>query len=318
MYLLVVLLLAGGVLMMLEKPRKPVSHAPDRKLPVAAAKKRPAPPPRPAAEKPDLAVPSEKLADKELPAEKPKLPPIHQKYTSHQVAPPLARTPETPVRSGTVAIIIDDMGKSTAEVRELMSIGVPLTFAVIPGLGKSEQVAQAASGKGFQVLLHIPMEPKDYPRKRLEANGLLLSQDSAEIEEKMDGYLRQVPHAVGANNHMGSRYTEDRERMGKVLGVLKGKGLFFVDSMTTSGSVGVALSREMGVRAAARNVFIDNSDDVAAIKAQLGVLAGLAARKGSAVGICHPHRATIRALSEELPRLQSRGVRFVYVSKLVR
>lgn len=318
MYLLVALLLAGGVLLLLEKFKKTVSHVPEKKPPIVAGKKRVGPPSRPALPKPDVTAPTEKPAEKGKPAETAKLPPVHRRFTSQTVAPPAVRKPEAPVGRGTVAIIIDDMGTSTAEVRELMAIGVPLTFAVIPGLRQSEQVAQAANSGGYQVLLHLPMEPKDYPRRRLEANGLLLSQDNAEIEDRMAGYLRHVPHAVGANNHMGSRFTEDRERMREVLGVLKGKGLFFVDSLTTAGSVGIPLSHEMGVRSVARNVFIDNSTDVNAIKAQLGTLARLAAKKGSAVGICHPHRSTIQALVEELPVLKSRGVHFVYVSKLVR
>lgn len=317
-YLLVVVLLAGGVFLLLEKGTKTVRQAPEKKPRTVAVEKGRGAPSRSAAEKPDSRVPAEKQTRQAEPGEPVKQPPVQKKYTSHPVSPPVAKGPEAPLGSGTVAIIIDDMGKSTAEVRELMAIGVPLTFAVIPGLGQSEQVARAAHGGGCQVLLHIPMEPKDYPRKRLESNGLLLAYDSAAIEERVAGYLRQVPHAVGANNHMGSRFTEDREKMRTVLGVLKRKGLFFVDSLTTSGSVGVPLSRELGLKSAARNVFIDNSDDVNAIKAQLGTLARMAAKRGSAVGICHPHRATIRALAEELPLLQSRGIRFVYVSHLVR
>lgn len=317
-YLLVALLLAGGVLLLLEKFKKPAGQAPPGKPPIVAGKKRVVPPPRPAVTKPGVTEPKEKPAEKAKPGATVKLPPVHKRYTSQSVTPPAGMKPEAPVGRGAVAIIIDDMGTSTAEVRALMAIGVPLTFAVIPGLRQSEQVAQIADSGGYQVLIHVPMEPKDYPRRRLEANGLLLSQDNTEIGDRMAGYLRQVPHAVGANNHMGSRFTEDRERMRQVLGVLKRRGLFFVDSLTTSGSVGIPLSHEMGVRSVARNVFIDNSTDVNAIKAQLGTLARLAAKKGSAVGICHPHQATIRALEEELPVLRGRGVHFVYVSKLAR
>ena len=318
MYLLVVVLLAGGVFLLLEKGKKTVRQSPEKKPRTAAVETAQRAPSRSAAVKTDGRVTAEKQVLKEEPGEADKQPPVQKKYTTHPVAPPVGKAAEAPLGSGTVAIIIDDMGKSTAEVRELMAIGVPLTFAVIPGLGQAEQVARVAHGSGYQVMLHIPMEPKDYPRKRLESNGLLLAQDNAAIEGRMAGYLRQVPHAVGANNHMGSRFTEDREKMRTVLGVLKGKGLFFVDSMTTSGSVGIPLSRELGVRTVSRNVFIDNSDNVPAIKAQLGTLARMAAKRGSAVGICHPHRATIRALAEELPALQSRGIRFVYVSHLVR
>ena len=130
--------------------------------------------------------------------------------------------------------------------------------------------------------------------------------------------MREVPYAIGANNHMGSRFTEDRAKMQTVLGFLKGRGLFFIDSKTTPHSVGYSLAREMGLETASRNVFIDNVQDVEAIKAQLEQLAGMARRKGVAIGICHPHNATILALTAAMPELQRSGINFVYVADLVR
>ncbi|HOI17843.1 MAG TPA: divergent polysaccharide deacetylase family protein [Geobacteraceae bacterium] len=322
-YLLITIVLIGLVLFLLERIKKPAPEKPGEKPPVAA--KKPAPPP---GEKPKQAGAPEKTAPPGIPSkpekaeemvpEKKPPPPVHKRYSAPAVAVPPV-TPPKVLGTGTVAILIDDMGTSVREAQELMAIGVPLTFSVIPGLKEAREVAATANRKGYEVMLHIPMEPQDYPRRRLEGNGLLLSHDDDEIEKRMAGYLQVVPNAVGANNHMGSRYTEDRDRMRRVLGILKENGMFFVDSMTTPKSVGLTVSREMGVHAAARSApFLDNSQDVAAIKTQLETLAKLAVKRGSAIGICHPHKATIRALQEELPVLKSRGIRFVYVSRLVR
>jgi polysaccharide deacetylase 2 family uncharacterized protein YibQ len=221
--------------------------------------------------------------------------------------------------SAVVAIIIDDMGSSVSEVRALMNIGVPLTFSVIPGLHQSREVATVAHNNGYEVMVHIPMEPQDYPQRRLESNGLLLSYGDNEIKSRMRGFANVIPYAIGANNHMGSRFTEDREKMGVVLSVLKENGMFFIDSMTTPKSVGLALSREMGLRTTARTApFLDNSEEVSAIKVQLASLTKLAVKKGSAVGICHPHRGTILALTQELPIMRQQGIRFVYASTLVK
>ena len=164
----------------------------------------------------------------------------------------------------------------------------------------------------------MPMEPKDYPQRRLEKNGLLMTDSDDEINKQVNEYLRVIPYAVGANNHMGSRFTENEPKMQDVLQILKGRGLFFIDSVTTPHSVGLKLAREMGVKTAARNVFLDNVQDVAAIRKQIQQLARLAVKRGSAIGICHPHRATIQALAEELPVLQKAGIKFVYASELVR
>jgi polysaccharide deacetylase 2 family uncharacterized protein YibQ len=321
LYIILTILVTALVLFLLETARKPAPPKPPALPPPAVKKPKPTPPPQPVPQKPvapEKQVVPEKPPVPEKPSKPQKPAPVHKKYTSAAVRPPV-ELPPLPAGTGRVALIIDDMGTRVSEVEELMSIGIPLTFSVIPGLREAREVAEAAHSGGYQVMVHIPMQPKDYPQRRLEGNGLLLSYDNEEIVRRMSGYFSQVPHAVGANNHMGSGFTEDREKMGEVLKILKSRKMFFVDSMTTPKSVGLSISREIGLPAVARTApFIDNSEDVAAIKVQLGALARMAVKRGSAIGICHPHRATIRALKEELPVLKGRGIRFVSVSSLVR
>lgn len=219
---------------------------------------------------------------------------------------------------GSLAIIVDDMGSSMQEARSLLAIDVPITFSIIPGLAREREVAELARSRGGEVMIHIPMEPKEYPKRRLEANGLLTTQSAAEMERRVSGYLQDIPYAVGVNNHMGSRFTEEGEKMRTVLKILKGKGLFFIDSRTTPASTGYSLAREMGIRTATRDVFLDNVQDEGYIKGQLDQAANAARRRGSAIAICHPHPATLRALAKYLPLLQGDGITFVHASELVR
>ncbi len=218
---------------------------------------------------------------------------------------------------GRLAIIIDDMGANLADARNLSSIGVPLTFAIIPGLRNSREVAAYAVSNNIPVMIHMPMQSKGWPERRLEANGLLVSMDDTALRKQIELYLRDIPRAVGANNHMGSEFTEDNERMRVVLSMLKGRGLFFVDSVTSSRSVAYSLARQMGVRTAKRNVFLDNEQNREYILGQLNQAVRVARANGSVIAICHPHPATIKALAEALPTLKQQGITLVTVSQLV-
>jgi uncharacterized protein len=218
--------------------------------------------------------------------------------------------------AGRVAIIIDDMGASMQDLQALLSIKVPLTFSVIPSLAHAKGVAEAAHGAGAEVMVHMPMEPEGYPKQRMESIGLLLAMDDQEIAKRVTGYFGSVPFAVGANNHMGSRFTQDPEKMEAVLKVLKGKGMFFVDSKTSPASVGGQVARQLGVKTASRQVFLDNVQNEAAIGKQLEQVAAVARKKGSAIAICHPHPATIRTLKAMLPELEKSGITFVHASGL--
>lgn len=243
---------------------------------------------------------------------------VHDDYTATVVPSPVERHDRPrPAGPGKLAIVIDDMGKGMQEARSLSDIGVPVTFAIIPGLPKVRQVALEAQRRGIETIIHLPMEPKGYPERRLEENGLLLSQADDEIAVRLNGYFREIPQAVGANNHMGSAFTENREKMAVVLGVLKGRGMFFVDSKTSGISVGESLARELGVRSASRAVFLDNIQNVGYISKQIRQAAAIARKRGSAIAIGHPHPATIQALAAELPRLRDEGITFVHVSSLV-
>jgi len=259
-------------------------------------------------------------------------PPAAKNYSaSSTVRPPLQQYPEpallpeetssgskTAGRPGRLAIVIDDMGSSMQEARSLAAIGVPLTFSIIPGLRSYRDVAAFAAANGIETMIHIPMQPKGWPGQRLEANGLLVSMDDSAISGRLEEFMRTLPSAVGANNHMGSEFTEHEDRMRIVLETLKGRGLFFVDSVTSPRSVGMRLARELDMKTGRRSVFLDNEQDGAYIRGQLNQALRQAKKTGGVIAICHPHPATIRTLEDALPGLAKQGITLVPASELVR
>lgn len=250
------------------------------------------------------------------------IPVIQPAPERHSSVPP-ALPPEAEVPAGSsgralLAIIIDDMGSSLQEARALKKIGVPLDFAIIPGLRYCREVAGFAAESGIETMIHMPMQSKGWPERRLEENGLLVAMEDQEIRQRLEEYLKQVPGAVGANNHMGSEFTERADRMRVVMEMLKGSGMFFVDSVTSPASAGGKVAREAGIRSSRRQVFLDNEQNEAYIAGQLQQAVRLARKQGAAIAIGHPHPATLAALSTHLPRLAEQGVTLVPVSRIVR
>jgi len=293
---------------LLFSPAKQTAKPPAEPPPVAQKRELPPHPP----------VTPPAVAQKSPEQEKTPAPP---EETVIRATPSPAPTPvpfETGKGEGRLAIVIDDMGTSMQEARSLTAIGVPLTFAIIPGLRSYREVASYAAANGVETMVHIPMQPKGWPQRRLEVNGLLVSMDDADIREHLEGYFRDIPRALGANNHMGSEFTEHDDKMQPVMDVLKGRGLFFIDSVTTPKSVGQKLARGIGIRSGRRNVFLDNEQDPAYIRGQINQAVRLAKKSGSAIAICHPHPATIKTLAAVLPGLERQGVTLVPASRLVR
>lgn len=223
-------------------------------------------------------------------------------------------------RTGKIAIIIDDLGNSYDELtQELLEIAQPLTLAVIPGQEFSKRVAELAYQRGHEVIVHLPMEPKDYPKEDPGQGAILVRLSGEEIGKRVEKALKSVPHARGINNHMGSRATEDKRVMGEVLRRIYSKGLYFVDSRTSSYSIAYKLAQEMGVKAAEIQVPLDNIPEEELIKKRVEEMVQVAMEQGVVLARGHvQYPQTLLVLKQTLPALEKRGFQFVYVSEIVK
>jgi polysaccharide deacetylase 2 family uncharacterized protein YibQ len=215
-----------------------------------------------------------------------------------------------------LAIIIDDLGNDHAAGDSVISLPFPLTVSVLPQLPFSTELSEEAYRRGDQVLLHLPMQAESVgvPPEQAE---LRVGMGAQQVRSVLSGMLETVPHVVGVNNHEGSRATSDPALMEALMPALRDRGLFFIDSRTTAATVAYDAAERAGVAAASRKVFLDDTPERDAIRAQLQTAAGDALRDGSAIAIGHPHPATIAVLAEDVPSLEARGVRMVFASDLV-
>ncbi len=228
-----------------------------------------------------------------------------------------APKPLIPKEPPKVAIVIDDMGQDLKKLNQLIQLHAPITIAVIPNLRYSKETSDKANGKGLEVLLHLPMEPKDLKDNNPGKGALFTNMTPDEIRNEMERDFKSVPNAIGVNNHMGSKFTENEALMKTVLQVVKKKDMFFLDSRTSSNSVAGKVAREIGVRNADRNVFLDNTRDDKYIKGQIAQLVATAKKRGKAIAIGHPYPETIKALKETVSKLNDSGVKVVKLSEIV-
>ncbi|MBP2689729.1 MAG: hypothetical protein H6Q83_1916, partial [Deltaproteobacteria bacterium] len=138
-----------------------------------------------------------------------------------------------------------------------------------------------------------------------------------EIADRFARMAADVPQANGASNHMGSAFTSDLGAMASFAQALKGKGFFFVDSVTSAGTVASMAMEEAGVPAARRDVFLDDDGRPEEMRRQWSTVIALAKERGEAVVLCHARRETRKALLELLPLLRKEGIRPVTVEELL-
>lgn len=219
--------------------------------------------------------------------------------------------------SARLAIIIDDVGADPTAVDSIFALSYPLTLSVLPGHPRSTEIAEEAHQRGYQVMLHLPMESQ--ANEAPEAQELRTGMTTPEVSRQLEEMLQSVPHAIGVNNHQGSLATTDPRLMSELMPLLRARNLFFIDSRTTAATVAYDTAERDGVRTSFRNApFLDDVREESAIRHQLEIAIRETREKGDIIVIGHPHPETLRVLREVLPRVQSQGVELVYVSTLVR
>ena len=218
---------------------------------------------------------------------------------------------------GTIGLVIDDFGYRNDAVSEgFLGFKTPMTYAVIPGHQYSSLMGGEAKKFGFEVIIHMPMETHIITKGE-EDFILMTSQSDEEITSRVNNAFKQIPQAVGMNNHQGSKATEDRRVMTAVGNVLKDKSKYFLDSRTTKNTIAEETMSLLGVSTARRKVFLDNSDNLNDINRQVDELANSAKKDGVAIGIGHVKENTLAVLKKRIPELEKSGYKFRFVSSLL-
>lgn len=228
---------------------------------------------------------------------------------------PFRAVSATPQNRPRIALIIDDVGYSIPRVNRFLALNLPLTFSILPRLAFSSRLAVTIAEHGHELMLHQPMEPHNAAIDP-GPGAVYMKNSRRQIERTIEDNIALTPLVSGVNNHMGSLFTESGDRMRQVLGLLKKRNLFFIDSYTTSDSQAYLTARRLGMRAGFRNVFLDNSPKKSDILVQLDKVKKYARRSGCAVAIGHPLTETATALREFLGSHRDQ-FEFVYASHTV-
>jgi len=225
----------------------------------------------------------------------------------------------TPTATGPmIAIVIDDSGHDPAKTQRLADFdqGV-LTFAFLPYVERLAEQTEAVRTAGHEILLHLPLEPLN-PELDTGPNALTITQSPGEFTERLAWNMARLDGYVGVNNHMGSRFTADRPAMQRLMAALAEQGLLFLDSRTTTATVGESTAAEAGVPFLRRDVFLDNEPDAGHVAQQLREAEAVAQRQGFAVAIGHAHPWTTDAIEAWAPAARARGITLVPLTALLK
>ncbi len=214
-----------------------------------------------------------------------------------------------------LCVVFDDGGQNVAQLKKCITLPFPVTVAVLPRLAHSKECAELVRKSGNEVILHQPMQAINL-RQNPGEGAILPHMSGGEIAATLSQNIAEIAPIAGINNHEGSLITEDEVKVGFVLETVHQKGIYFLDSRTSSATKVPSVSMEMGFSYYQRDIFLDNEKTRENILHELKRGVEIANRQGVVIMIGHVWSAGIlpAVLEEVYPELKKKGYRFSTVS----
>ena len=224
--------------------------------------------------------------------------------------------PVTPDGRPMIAIVFDDLGIDKSRTRRAIALPGPMSMSFLTYAKRAAEQIGAAREAGHEIWMHVPMEPSS---QSIDPGPKVLLREASpeELASSLEWSLDRFDGYVGINNHMGSRFTTYLPGMEVLMAELNRRGLAFLDSVTSGGSMGRKAAVAAGVDFAIRNIFIDHQNDLDMINQQLAKIEALARKQGHAIAIGHPREKTLQAITPWLKGLEEKGFQLVPVSTLL-
>ncbi len=213
-----------------------------------------------------------------------------------------------------IALIFDDLGESLQSLHQIYELKVPVTISVIPGLRFSKNIAHIGARAGFSVMIHLPLEPEETDYYSSDKYDFISgSLPKNQIDRLLNNYLNSIRIAIGVNNHMGSKATQDRKLMSHILRRINRRNLIFIDSRTSPNSVAYAVAKEKGMKAGYAHACLEMNADPKKMKEELDRI--IAENPGKKlILIAHPQKNTFEFLKDNLTRLKEK-VEFITIEE---
>ncbi|MGH7731935.1 MAG: divergent polysaccharide deacetylase family protein, partial [Candidatus Eiseniibacteriota bacterium] len=219
-----------------------------------------------------------------------------------------------------VALVLYGFGEDAAEADSFFALSAPFAVAVVPGGKSGERVLDCAHERQREVVLHLPLEPINYPRVNPGPGTLLVSMSPRHIGSTVRRQLGRAGAVTAVANHMGSLATQDMTMMTALYRELKRRRVAFLHVTPAPGAVCKTLAAEMGVNYDEPDEVVDREareDNAKALDRRWSDLLEEARARGRLVVMMRATPLTKRWLPRALSSRRLGGVDIVPLAALL-
>ncbi|NWG46052.1 MAG: divergent polysaccharide deacetylase family protein, partial [Alphaproteobacteria bacterium] len=229
-----------------------------------------------------------------------------------------ARPAPPPSGRPRIALVLTGLGLSPTATREVLADAPDaVSLAFSPHAGGLQSWINRARAKGHEVMLHLPLEPHDFPANDPGPNTLLAGAGAPENDARLNWVLSRATGYTGLLAEGGHRFTASEDALAPVLATLERRGLLLVEDGASPRSLTERLARTGGVDAGLADRRIDLRLSRAAIDLMLLDLETIARNRGIAIGLGFAYPITVEQIVAWAPTLRTKGIDLVPVSDVL-
>jgi polysaccharide deacetylase 2 family uncharacterized protein YibQ len=163
-------------------------------------------------------------------------------------------TPQTDAR---LAVIVYGFTDDVALADRFFALPAPFAVALAPGDKPRAGMLEAAREREREIVLHLPLEPINYPQVNPGPGTILVTMKPTQIGGLVRRYLEQAEPVSAVMNLAGSLATQDMTVMAAVYRELRSARSTFLHVQPAAGSVCKSLAAEIGVAYEEPDAVID-------------------------------------------------------------
>lgn len=230
-----------------------------------------------------------------------------------------ARGLQAPSDVPRIAVVVRGLGLSSAATEaaiERLPGAISLSFT--PYARRAPEWSQRARAGGHEVLVDLPMEPRDFPARDPGPRALMVEDAKRTNLERLDWALSRGREIVGGVARMGSRFLASERAVAPILRELRARGLMFVDNGTAQVPAALRIARRIDLPHAVNDRTLDDGQvSRPAVQARLVEIERIARQDGLAVALAHPYPVVIDLLAAWSQNVEERGFALVPITAAV-
>lgn len=220
-----------------------------------------------------------------------------------------------------MAIIVYGFGDDLELATSFVKLAAPFAVALPAGTRDGARLFKAAREQGREVVLHLPLEPINYPQVDPGPGTILVTMKPQDITRTVRRYLDQSGPVAAVANHMGSLATQDMTVMAAIFRELHRQRIPFLHVSPAAGAVCKALSSDLGVAYAEPDAVVEyeaRATAPAVLEQRWKSLLEDARNRGQFVVLMRATPATRKFLPAALDPKRLKGVSIVPLASLLR